>query len=73
MKTLASEICESHSWLSEEKSHWLVQTRLATFAGDLQLEGNELSYALESSAHIYKQMSEGQLRDTISRFEEFFT
>lgn len=70
--SLRSLIIASHPWLSEDKAHWLLQTRSHAFNTEVGLDDPLLGHALTKATYIYRHMSEQDLRNTIARFEEHY-
>lgn len=72
MTTLNEKLTKAHPWLSEEKAHWLLQTRVHAFNTEVGLDDPQLGHALTKATYVYQQMSEQDLRSTIARFEEHY-
>jgi len=69
---MPSVITAAHPWLTEKKAQWMLQTRVHVFLNEMEMDEEAAMEAMAQAVHIYENMSETDLRNTISRFEEHY-
>ena len=63
---------QKHSWLTEKQARFILTTRYWKFSRELGMEGATLAAALDNCVHIYSQLDEPEMRNTLARFQEKF-